>query len=91
MRLAAGSRFAVAVQIVKSPSPRQTSFQITSPANRRQQPIYLYRTKRSHYSEREEQKSLRKPLSVSFKDLPSATSPSLPCRPIADLAPQVVF
>ena len=52
MRLAAGSR---SVQILKSPSPRQTSLQTTSPANRRQQPICLYRIKRSHYSECEEQ------------------------------------
>ena len=39
MRLAAGYRFAVAVQIVKWPTPpRQTSYPF-NPANQRQQPI----------------------------------------------------
>ena len=44
MRLAAGSRFAVAVQIIKMADTAEAYFLSNPPVTQRQQPIYPYRT-----------------------------------------------
>ena len=45
MRLAAGSRFAVAVQIIKMTDTAEADFLSNPPVTQRQQPIYSYRSK----------------------------------------------